>query len=166
LAIAAVLGGASWEAAAMIGGMDRQTLRDWVMRFNEMGPDGLINMPSPGAPAKLDAGHEAVLIRIVEEGPIPAIHGVVRWRACDLIMRPHEEFALSVSDDICDQSKGHKRVPRPMGFQQRRGNPNHRRHRPPVRPQLHTTSSARQSSHDATSHRGWVNYPAIWWLVR
>jgi len=93
LAIAAVLDGASWEAAAKIGGIDRQTLRDWVMRFNEMGPDGLINMPSPGAPAKLEAGHEAVLIRIVEEGPIPAIHGVVRWRACDLIMRLHEEFA-------------------------------------------------------------------------
>jgi hypothetical protein len=35
----------------------------------------------------------------VEEGPIPAIHGVVRWRACDLIMRLHEEFGISVSDD-------------------------------------------------------------------
>ena len=35
----------------------------------------------------------------MEEGPIPAIHGVVRWRACDLIMRLHDEFGLSVSDD-------------------------------------------------------------------
>ena len=51
LAIAAVLDGASREAAAKIGGMDRQTLRDWVIRFNEQGPDGLINIPSPGAPA-------------------------------------------------------------------------------------------------------------------
>jgi hypothetical protein len=43
--------------------------------------------------------HKAFLARIVEEGPIPAIHGVVRWRACDLIMRLHEQFGLSVSDD-------------------------------------------------------------------
>ena len=41
----------------------------------------------------------AVLARIVEEGPIPAVHGVVRWRACDLIMRLHEEFGISVSDN-------------------------------------------------------------------
>jgi len=82
-----VLEGASREEAAKIGGMDRQTLRDWVIRFNEQGADGLINI------------HKAFLARIVEEGPIAAIHGVVRWRACDLIMRLHEEFGLSVSDD-------------------------------------------------------------------
>src|SRR6202163_4212396 len=87
LAIAAVLDGDSREDAAKIGGMDRQTLRDWGIRFNEKGPDGL------------DDTHRAFLARIVEEGPIPAIHGVVRWRACDLIMRLYEEFALSVSDD-------------------------------------------------------------------
>ena len=50
LALAAVLDGASREEAAKIGGMDRQTLRDWVIRYNEQGPDGLINIPSPGAP--------------------------------------------------------------------------------------------------------------------
>jgi transposase len=99
LAIAAVLDGASRKDAAKIGGMDRQTLRDWVIRFNDQGPNGLINIPSPGAPAKLDAEHKAFLARIVDEGPIPAIHGVVRWRACDLIMRLHEEFGISVSDD-------------------------------------------------------------------
>ena len=99
LAIASVLDGASREDAAKIGGMDRQTLRDWVIRFNEQGPDGLINIPSPGVPPKLDDTHKAFLARIVEEGPIPAVHGVVRWRACDLIMRLHEEFGLSVSDD-------------------------------------------------------------------
>jgi transposase len=99
LAIAAVLDGASRQEAATIGGMDRQTLRDWVIRFNEQGPDGLINIPSPGAPAKLDDTHKAFLARIVEDGPMPAIHGVVRWRACDLIMRLYEEFGLSVSDD-------------------------------------------------------------------
>ena len=67
--------------------------------FRYTQPDGLINIPSPGVPPKLDATHKAFLARIVEEGPIPAVHGVVRWRACDLIMRLHDEFGLSVSDD-------------------------------------------------------------------
>ena len=71
LAIAAVLDGASRAEAAKVGGMDRQTLRDWVIRFNEHGPDGLINLPSPGAPSKLDGEHRAFLARIVDEGPIP-----------------------------------------------------------------------------------------------
>ena len=99
LSLAAVRDGKDRGEAAKIGGMDRQTLRDWVIRFNDQGPDGLINIPSPGVPPKLDATHRAFLARIVEEGPIPAAHGVVRWRACDLIMRLHEEFGLSVSDD-------------------------------------------------------------------
>ena len=53
LAIAAVLDGSTREEAARVGGMDRQTLRDWVIRFNDEGPERLINIPSPGAPAKL-----------------------------------------------------------------------------------------------------------------
>jgi transposase len=97
--IAAVLDGSSREEAAKIGGMDRQTLRDWVIRFNEEGPDGLVNKSSPGAPGKLSEEHKAFLVRLVEEGPIPAVDGVVRWRACDLIMRLYEEFGVSVSDD-------------------------------------------------------------------
>jgi transposase len=99
LAIAAVLDGAAREEAGRIGGMDRQTLRDWVIRFNEQGPDGLINKSSPGAPGKLTQEHKAFLACLVEQGPIPAVHGVVRWRACDLIMRLYEEFGISVSDD-------------------------------------------------------------------
>src|SRR5436189_5944300 len=74
-AIAAVLDGASREEAAMIGGMDRQTLRDWVIRFNEQGADGLIDIPSPGCRPSSGAIQKAFLARIVEEGPIAAIHG-------------------------------------------------------------------------------------------
>jgi len=73
LAIAAVLDGAARQEAAKIGGMDRQTLRDWVIRFNEQGPDGLINKVSPGAPGKLTNEHKAFLARLVEDGPIPAL---------------------------------------------------------------------------------------------
>jgi len=70
-----------------------------VIRFNEEGPDSLVNKSSPGAPGKLTEEHKAFLVRLVEEGPIPAVDGVVRWRACDLIMRIYEEFGISVSDD-------------------------------------------------------------------
>jgi transposase len=104
LAIAAVLDGTSRAEAAKIGGMDRQTLRDWVIRFNEQGPDGLVNKSSPGGPSKLSDEHKAFLTRLVEDGPLPAIHGVVRWRACDLIMRLYEEFGISVSDDTVYRS--------------------------------------------------------------
>jgi transposase len=69
LAIAAVLEGATRENAARIGGMDRQTLQDGVIRFNEQGPAGLINIPSPGMQPKLDQKHGAFSRSIVEEGP-------------------------------------------------------------------------------------------------
>src|SRR2546430_943848 len=121
LAIAAVLDGASREEAATIGGMDRQTLRDWVIRFNEQGADGLINIPSPGVPPKLNSRHKAFLARIVEEGPIPAIHGVVRWRACDLIMRLVWEVGLSGAGDTvycAPQKLGFSPItPRPKAYQ-------------------------------------------------
>jgi Winged helix-turn helix len=52
-----------------------------------------------GVPRKLKEEHKAFLARLVEDGPIPAIHGVVRWRACDLIMLLHEQFGISVCDD-------------------------------------------------------------------
>ena len=76
LAIAAVLEGASREEAAKIGGMERQTLRDWVIRFNDEGPEGLSNKPSPGAPCKLHAEHKEFLARLIDEGPNPALAGL------------------------------------------------------------------------------------------
>ena len=99
LSIAAVVDGASRAEAAKIGGMDRQTLRDWVHRFNAYGPDGLINRPAPGAAPKLSQAQQATLAAVVEQGPIPAIHEVVRWRACDWVQWIWDEFGISVSDD-------------------------------------------------------------------
>ena len=99
LAIAAVLDGARENKQRRSAAWTARRLRDWVIRFNEQGPDGLVNKPSPGAPGKLTDKHKAFLARLVEAGPIPAVDGVVRWRACDLIMRLHEEFGISVSDD-------------------------------------------------------------------
>ena len=65
LALAAVFDGADREAAARIGGMDRQTLRDWVHRFNRCGPDGLINVKSPGRRPKLSREQMEELGRLV-----------------------------------------------------------------------------------------------------
>jgi transposase len=65
--------------------MDRQTLRDWVIRYNEAGVDGLHDLPRSGRPPRLNAVRLAELARLVEEGPDIAVHGVVRWRCVDLV---------------------------------------------------------------------------------
>ena len=80
LAFAAVCDGMDREEAARIGGMDRQTLRDWVHRFNEQGPDGLVNRKPSGRPSKLSAEQKEELVHLVEAGPDPRTHGVVGWR--------------------------------------------------------------------------------------
>ena len=104
--------------------MDRQTLRDWVIRFNEQGPDGLINVPAPGAPAKLNKGHRAFLARIVDEGPIPAIHGVVRWRLCDLVQWVQETHGISISEDTIS------RYLRASGYRKLSARPRHHAQNP------------------------------------
>ncbi|MET3354342.1 UNVERIFIED_ORG: transposase [Xanthobacter viscosus] len=84
LSLAAVLDGMDRELAARIGGMDRQTLRDWVQRFNQHGPDGLRDVRSKGHPPKLSQDQLLKLAELVETGPDRAVHGVVRWRRIDL----------------------------------------------------------------------------------
>jgi transposase len=85
LSIAAVYEGMSREDAARIGGMDRQTLRDWVHRFNAQGADGLVDRPPPGNPRRLTPDQEAELARLVEGGPGSAGLGhLARWRCADL----------------------------------------------------------------------------------
>ena len=94
LSIAAVLDGMSRTDAARIGGMDRQTLRDWVHRFNESGPEGLKDSWSKGHPPRLSAEHLAQLAELVETGPDRAVHGVVRWRRIDLQQIVAERFGV------------------------------------------------------------------------
>ncbi len=84
LSIAAIYDGKGRAEAAQAGGMDRQTLRDWVIRFNDHGPQGLLDRTSPGRPPRLSTGQKAELCEIVETGPDPAIDGIVRWRRVDL----------------------------------------------------------------------------------
>ncbi len=94
LSIAAVLDGMSRADAARIGGMDRQTLRDWVHRFNERGPDGLKDSWSKGNPPRLSSEQQAELVRLVETGPDRAVHSVVRWRRIDLQHLIAERFGV------------------------------------------------------------------------
>jgi transposase len=94
LSLAAVLEGRSREEAARIGGMDRQTLRDWVHRFNEHGPDGLKDDWYKGPSAWLTAEQLSALAQIVETGPDRARDGVVRWRRSDLKRVIEERFGI------------------------------------------------------------------------
>ena len=84
LALAAIYDGSSRTEAAKIGGVTLQIIRDWVLKFNALGPDGLIDGKAPGKPSRLNDAQRAALMAIVESGPIPAIHEVVRWRLVDL----------------------------------------------------------------------------------
>ena len=95
LSIAAILDGMSRADAARIGGMDRQTLRDWVHRFNERGPEGLKDSWSKGNPPRLAAEQLAELAELIETGPNRAVHGVVRWRRIDLQRVVAERFGVA-----------------------------------------------------------------------
>ena len=98
LALAAVYDGMDRAEAARIGGMDRQTLRDWVHRFNEQGPDGLINVKPSGRRSKLSAEQKEELRQLVEAGPDPQIDGVARWRCVDLRRVLGERFGVDLSE--------------------------------------------------------------------
>lgn len=98
LALAEIYDGGSRSAAARIGGVGLQIVRDWVIRFNARGPDGLLDGKAPGPRSRLNDAQRRVLVDVVESGPIPAIHGVVRWRLTDLAQWLHDEFAISFDE--------------------------------------------------------------------
>ena len=98
LALAEAYDGGSRTDASRIGGVGLQIIRDWVLRFNARGPDGLVDGKSPGAPSKLNADHRRALAEVVEAGPVPAVDGVVRWRRKDLARWLLETFAISLDE--------------------------------------------------------------------
>ena len=95
LSLAAVRDGMDRGPAAKIGGMDRQTLRDWVHRFNVAGPDGLLDNWTEGPKPRLSIEQVAELAAIVEAGPDREIDGVVRWRRVDLKRVIAERFGVA-----------------------------------------------------------------------
>jgi len=94
LSLAAVRDGMDRGEAAKIGGMDRQTLRDWVHRFNAAGPDGLSTTGRMGPTSRLSPDQLAELAKIVETGPDRKVDGVVRWRRIDLKRVIAERFGV------------------------------------------------------------------------
>jgi transposase len=80
LALASIYDGGSRSDAARIGGVGLQIVRDWVVRFNTHGPDGLIDRHRPGASPLLSTTQLRALVEVVKRGPIPAVHGGIRWR--------------------------------------------------------------------------------------
>ena len=97
LAIAMVLEGQSRVDAARQAGMDRQTLRDWVHRYNEFGVEGLVSRPMPGVASKLSQTQMEELRALVLAGPDPALHDVVRWRCIDLRDEVTRRFSVTVT---------------------------------------------------------------------
>ena len=98
LALAVIYDGGKRVDAAVLGGVGLQIVRDWVLRFNAHGPSGLIDRKAPGQTPKLNAAQRAALARLVEDGPIPAVHGVVRWRLRDLAQWIFEEFGITLDE--------------------------------------------------------------------
>ena len=98
LALAEIYDGGSRTAAARIGGVGLQIVRDWVVRFNARGAGGLLDGKAPGNRSRLDDAQRRALVETVERGPVPAIHGVVRWRLIDLVHWLHGEFAVSLDE--------------------------------------------------------------------
>lgn len=98
LALAFVLEGRTRTEAAERSGMDRQTLRDWVHRYNAEGIEGLKSGHGPGKPPALTAAQMAVLKTMVLEGPDPDKHGVVRWRCLDLRPEVARRFGVEVTE--------------------------------------------------------------------
>jgi transposase len=119
LALAAIYEGATRTQAAAIGGVTLQIVRDWVVKFNAHGPDGLIDRKAPGQPSRLNDTHRAALAAMIESGPMPAVHGIVRWRLIDLCQWLFEEFRITVAKQTLSREL------RGMGYRKLSARPRH-----------------------------------------
>lgn len=137
LALAAVYDGMSRAAAARVGGMDRQTLRDWAHRFNADGPEGLTDRPRTGRPGQLTDAQMRELAEIVETGPDPAVDGVVRWRRVDLKRVVEERFGVVYAERTISDLLAR------LSFSYITGRPQHPRQDPQVLEAFKKTSPAR-----------------------
>src|SRR5712692_3364616 len=119
LALAAIYDGGSRAEAARLGGVGLQTVRDWVLAFNAEGPPGLVNGKAPGNAPLLNDERRQALRQIVESGPLPAVHGVVRWRLIDLAQWVFDEFRISISKQTLSREL------RALGFRKLSARPRH-----------------------------------------
>ena len=119
LALSAIYAGSSRTGASKIGGVTVQIVRDWVVKFNAHGPDGLIDRKPPGQPSRLTDAHRVALKGIIESGPMPAIHGVVRWRLVDLCQWMWEDFRVVIAKQTMSREL------RAMGYRKLSARPRH-----------------------------------------
>ena len=94
-------------------------MRDWVLRFNAHGPDGLLDGKAPGQPPILNDEHRQRLSEMIESGPIPAGHGVVRWRLADLMQWLWEEYRIRISKQTLSREL------RALGYRKLSARPRH-----------------------------------------
>jgi transposase len=119
LALAAIYDGATRTQAAAIGGVTLQIVRDWVLKLNAHGPDGLIDRKPRGQPPRLTDTHRAALMSAIESGPIPAVHGVVRWRIIDLCQWLWDEFGVTIAKQTLSREL------RALGYRKLSARPRH-----------------------------------------
>ena len=119
LTLAAIYDGASRTEAAAIGGVTVQIVRDWVVKLNMHGPAGLIDRKGGGTPSILNDEHRRALATAIEDGPIPAIHGVVRWRVVDLCQWLWDGYAVKVAKQTLSREL------RRMGYRRLSARPRH-----------------------------------------
>ena len=119
MSLAAIYEGASRTQAAAIGSVTLQIVRDWVVKFNAQGPAGLVDRKPPGQKPRLTAEHRAALVKVIDEGPIPAIHGVVRWRLIDLCQWFWEEHRVVIAKPTLS------REVRALGYRKLTARPRH-----------------------------------------
>src|SRR5215218_5810347 len=169
MALAAIYEGASRSEAARIGCVTLQIVRDWVVRFNARGPQGLVTGRAPGSRRLLNETQRQELQRIVDHGPIPSVHGVVRWRLVDLVQWAFEEFRITISKQTLSREL------RAMGYRKLSARPRHharseaevstfKKSSPPVWQRSSRRRAASPSSSGSATRQDWAeeqNHPAL-----
>ena len=119
LTLAAIYDGATRTEAAVIGGVTMQIVRDWVVKLNTRGPAGLIDRRGGGTPSILTDEHRRALATAIDDGPIPAVHGVVRWRVVDLCQWLWDGYAVRIAKQTLSREL------RQMGYRRLSARPRH-----------------------------------------
>ena len=119
LALAAIYDGATRTEAAAIGGVTLQIVRDWVLKLNAHGPDGLIDRKGGGTRSILSDIHRQALATVIEDGPTPDVHGVVRWRVIDLCQWLWDGYAVAIAEQTLSREL------RQMGYRHLSARPRH-----------------------------------------
>ncbi len=146
LALSLIYHGGSRSQAADHANASLQAVRDWVLRFNAEGPDGLLDRKSTGTPPRLNAAQRAALAGVVEDGPKPYVDGVVRWRLSDLVAWIHDAFGVSLDPSTVS------RALRDMGYRKLTARPRHHAQDPEAMAAFKKTSPPKWRKSATLSH--------------